>query len=390
MSFIGLHQSDLQKVANICNQISPKKSDIEIFTFTKITVDKTHFSLSAMNANLFFQTTLVSPNSDISDKIEFLIQTDAFANIISLMTDDVVGLEIHLDKSTLVVQGAKTKHTLRINADKVTEFNLPVSNPETTYCAIEVKTSDIIAANKAAALSVGTPKTVYQSEFLHICYDVYQQLNQLNVVSTDRYRITKHVIPATFSHVSENFEQNPIKFLLHPKGLAVLTSSLDLQETVTFQFEQDYAWIRFGASEITLRYGEGKYPDYDRIVPQSFVCNFLVNTNDCLNALKQVYVSARGNLANKSIIMSVQPEQSKIVYSATSPDGFSSESSIDISNYEGVKDNWDQSFNAEYLLSYLNHLSAETFLWEANPGKPSVLSPENQKNTELYLVSGLK
>jgi len=390
MSFIGLNKTDLQKVASICNQISPKRSDIEIFTFMRVVIDGTQMQCAAMNATVFYRTDLVSPNSDISSKTEFLIQTDAFANIINLMTDDVIGLEIHIEKSTLIVQGVKTKHTLRINTQQLAEFTLPESQPDTTYCAVEVKTADLVAANKVAALSVGTPKTVYQPEFLHIAYDVQVQAGQLNVVSTDRYRITKHVVPATISHVSASFEQAPITFLLHPKGLATVSAAVDIQKAITFQFEQDYAWVRFGTSEITLRYGDGKYPDYNRIVPHSFSCNFMVNTTDCLNALKQVYVSARGNVANKSITMNVHPNDNKIVFTATSPDGFSSESAMDITQYEGITETWAQSFNAEYLLGYLNHLSAEAFLWEANPGKPSVLSPENQKNKEFYLVSGLK
>jgi len=53
-------------------------------------------------------------------------------------------------------------------------------------------------------------------------------------------------------------------------------------------------------------------------------------------------------------------------------------------------EDWSQSFNADFLLEYLSSVETENVLWESNPGKPAVLSPEGKKETEFYLVSGLR
>ena len=106
--------------------------------------------------------------------------------------------------------------------------------------------------------------------------------------------------------------------------------------------------------------------------------------------LRQVYLSARSNLANKTVNVEILPKENKIVLSAETEDGNKSESTLTLKNYEGIDDSWKQSFNADYLMDYLNVLQTEEMVWEANPGKPSVLSPIGEKEKQLYLVSGLK
>jgi hypothetical protein len=59
-------------------------------------------------------------------------------------------------------------------------------------------------------------------------------------------------------------------------------------------------------------------------------------------------------------------------------------------NYEGVSEDWTQSFNSDYLIDYIGTIQTDIVLWEANPGKPSVLSPEGQRATKFCLISGLR
>jgi hypothetical protein len=73
-----------------------------------------------------------------------------------------------------------------------------------------------------------------------------------------------------------------------------------------------------------------------------------------------------------------------------SSNGESSESTITLTNYEGISDDWEQPFNSGYLTDYLNTTTTEEILWESNPSKPSILSPKGHKATQMYLVSGLK
>jgi DNA polymerase-3 subunit beta len=212
----------------------------------------------------------------------------------------------------------------------------------------------------------------------------------MSIVSTDRYRVVLKNLEIKIKKTVEGKNTGMHNYLINPKGLQLLNSILEEEEDVILEFEKDLLWIASANKKIAIRYGEGDYPDYNKIIPQSFACSFLLNTKEALSALKQVYISARANVNNKSVKMEVDPENQKIKFLSEAPDGYSSESNCALSNYEGGTEAWSQYFNIDYLIDYLSTLQVESFLWEANPGRPSVLSPENQKSTELYLVSGLQ
>ena len=97
MPFLSLSQKKLQKILNICNQISPKKSDVEIFTFLKIGLSDNKVSFDAVNQNLSFCASLEPANLEFSgDNLEFLIKTDVLSGTVGLIKDENVGLDIDI------------------------------------------------------------------------------------------------------------------------------------------------------------------------------------------------------------------------------------------------------------------------------------------------------
>lgn len=391
MSFVSLDQKSLQRVLTICNQISPKKSDIDIFTYTKIDISKDHVVFSAINQSVYYHVKLKPNNLDIADdSLSFLVKTDLIANSASLILDDQVGLDINLDKLTLLIQGSKTKHTLRIDTASIGDFVTPKENPEDVLARVMVNTQEMLDAVRIAQTSVGNPKSIYQPELLTICLTLKTEDKQMLVVSTDRYRLSKTSLVSNYTDVAESVATEPSNFLTNPRSMGLLAVCLDEEESMQLNFEKDYLWVKSTNSTLTMRYGEGKYPDYEKIVPQSFGCTFVMNTKDALSALKQVYFFARTNIINKNVNVLVDPSTKKVTFTAKTDDGNSSESTVDIDNYEGIEEQWNQSFNADYLIDYIGVIDTDNFLWEANPGKPSVLSPEKEKSNKMCLISGIK
>ncbi len=391
MAFVSLNQKDLQRLLSICSQVSPRNIDVEVFAYTRVRLTKDFVEFTCFNSTLFFRSRLHPTNLDLAeDEMVFLVKTELFASSVNLIHDEMIGLTVDLEKTSLLLQGSSSKHTLRINLDLLENFVTPERQSEKVQVKITVDSGKIVNANKIAQVAVGNPRTVYQPEFLNICYTIDAGQNKLAVVSTDRYRMAKVVLDAEITEVKEELKNNFKNYLLNPKNLSVLSSTIEEQKTVEFTFESDSLWVDLGHHEIAMRYGDGVYPDYDKILPQSFACNFLIDTKETLEALKQVFYLARMNSSNKSMTVQVEPEKKQIIFSAMTGDGYASESSATLLEYDGNKESWSQLFNAEYLLDYINVTTAEKILWEANPSKPSVLSPENQKEKQLYLVSGLK
>lgn len=391
MIFVSLNRSQLLKITGICSVVSPRKSETEIFSFLKVSVSDKNVNFLAINNLGSFSSTINKINSEESaDEISFLIKTEVFHNAISLVNDQLIGLEIDLNNYILTVQGAKAKHSLRINTEQLLEFIKPEPVEPDIQTSIKVDYKEFSSLLKAALISVGQPKNVYEPKFLNVCLTLRLSQNLMNVVSTDRYRLTKSQLPIEVVQSSENQENSVINYLLLPKSVQLILSSQPEASDFQLDFYEEGLIVRFDSSEFFFRYGEGQYPDYNKIIPQTFACNFVVTTKELVNSLKQVYLSARSNTLNKSVQIEVNPEENTLRLSSASQDGYSSESVVQIQNYQGVLSPWKQSFNADYLLDYLNIVEAEEICWESNPQKPSVLSVKDQKEKQLYLVSGLK
>jgi DNA polymerase III subunit beta len=391
MAYVSFNQKDLAKTLANCNMISPRKSEIDLFTYTKFEINKDSATLTSINSVVYFRTGLQFGRTDIKgkDTVEFLVKTDLIANAVGLMGDDMITIEIDLEKHTLVVQGANSKHTLRIDTDGLKDFVIPTRSEEDIKARIKVSTESILEANRVAQTSVGNPKVVYQPEFLHICYTLDKAQNRLTVVSTDRHRMgLTHVQAVYLSYNGE--EDETINHLINPKNLSLIANSVVAETDIEMEFGKDFLTVFVGVNELTMRYGEGKFPDYEKIIPSSFSCSFRVDSKETLQALKQVYFSARTNVINKNVSITVSPQEKKLILISKTDDGNSSESTVSMENYEGVSEDWTQSFNSDYLIDYIGTVQTDIVLWEANPGKPSVLSPEGQRATKFCLISGLR
>ena len=383
---------ELSKELSICNLVSPKKSEIDLFTSTRVQFSVDGLSLTATNGSLYYSVKLKLGNSQlIPNDYLFLVKTDAFANILGLISDEMVEIDVNLDKLTMLIKGTKAKHQLRLSKENAGDFKIPeLSN--SVSVRMRLKTEEMLEANKACLISVGQAKSMYQPEFWNICYTALPKINKLNIVSTDRYRITKNTIDADYLFSSDAvLDSEKVNFLVPPKSLQLLSACAASQDKVEIVMEDNYIFIEIDGKTIISRYGDGKYADYDKIIPVSFGCSFIGKTADFQTAIKQVFWCVRTDL-NRSINMAISPDGAGgiVKFTSKNSDGELAEYSVSIEDYQGDQEPWNQSFNGDYLLDYVSIINTVDFVWESNPGKPSVISPKDQKEKQFYLVTGLR
>lgn len=392
MSFFTLDQKKLQKILTLCNQVSPKKSEVDIFTYLKLTLGESGLILESLNSSNYVKANISIANFKFENgsPVSFLVKTDILASSLALVTDDSVSFEVDLAKHNLLLQGSRSKYNLRVNTENLVDFITPELENKVLNLQAKVATPDFVEAVKNSLIAVGLPKNVYEPQFLNVCFTLDTTNSQLLAVSTDRFRVAKTIVPVSLTSVDTELQSKNTNFLVLPKSLQLLLSVLDGTEFLELDFYAEFLLAKIDQVELLLHYGDGQYPDYEKIIPQSFSCNFLINTKDLFDGLKQSYLFAKNNTINKSVNITVKPTEKQLLLTAKTDDGYSSETVLNLISYEGEQEAWSQAFNADFLLDYVNLVKTENLTWEANPGKPSVLSPEKDKAKQLYLVSGLK
>jgi len=134
------------------------------------------------------------------------------------------------------------------------------------------------------------------------------------------------------------------------------------------------AVFRFGPIELVTKLIDGKFPDYERVIPQAHpkLVNFA--RQPLLAALQRAAILT--NEKFRGVRMVLEDGVLKIVSTNAEQEEALEELEID---YQG--DKLDIGFNVTYLLDVLNNLSSETVDWRFNDGNSSALItlPGNDK-----------
>ncbi len=387
---ITVKYSELQKYLAIASQVSPKKNDLEIITFTKI--DVLENSLKLESSNITFATISHIPLEGVltGEKFSFLIKTDLFFDCITSFSGEMVDLLVDLESHQITIKVNLSKAKLRINTDLVKDWReLKPAEASLHKTDLSIAGADFNHLSKLALIAVGQPKVVLQPEFLNICLNVDPVNQKLAIVSSDRFRLSLNTNPLVLLEkdgISKLTEAT--NFIIPTKVISLVSRVLPDTSSLEISLNTDDAWFKFDNIVIYTQFVDGKYPDYDKIVPQSFSCSLQVDKGEFLKAIKQVYFLSR-NQFNKDITFSVSPAEKTITITSKSDILGESENQISILEIDGNQDEWQQSFNANYFLDYLALIDDSVVTWDANPGKPSVLYGKDNKAKGLYLVCGL-
>jgi DNA polymerase-3 subunit beta len=124
--------------------------------------------------------------------------------------------------------------------------------------------------------------------------------------------------------------------------------------------------FRFGSIELISKLIDGKFPDYERVIPQHHPKLLNLARQPLHAALQRAAILC--NEKFRGVRMVLSEGSLKILSSNAEQEEALEELEID---YSG--DTLDIGFNVTYLLDVLNNLSAETVEWRFNDGNSSAL-----------------
>lgn len=172
-------------------------------------------------------------------------------------------------------------------------------------------------------------------------------------------------------------------FILPKKPANLLRTVLPREDgQVVVSFDSNNAYITMDRFVIVCRLIEGRYPNYNGVIPQDNPYKVIIDRVNFLNALKRVSVFS--NPGNSLIKLNLSVNS--IFISAQDIDFSTSAEETVACIYEGVSMNI--GFKGTYLIEILNNIPSEEVVLElADPSRAGLILPsENEENEDLLML----
>jgi DNA polymerase-3 subunit beta len=176
----------------------------------------------------------------------------------------------------------------------------------------------------------------------------------LRAVATDGHRL---------AHSSTSVEGVTLKHeVIIPRKTVLEMQRLldDSEEPVTIDVAAGQIRFSFGHVELVSKLVEGKFPDFNRVIPTSYTRHFDVSREVLQGSLQRAAILT----TDKFRSVRLQLSQHVLKISSTNAEQEEAQEEIDIDyGHEAL----DVGFNVSYLLDFLANVKAETIRWSIMP-----------------------
>ncbi len=291
---------------------------------------------------------IVTDNIGIEAEGSFTAHGKKLLDIIRILKDDEITLEL-LD-NTLII---KQKHS---------KFKLPTFDP-TSYPAfptindkpqITLDSLSLIQNLKkiSPAIDTNNPKFELNGALINI------KNGATDLVGTDTRRLAIATIPGNNSEELS---------LIVPKKAILEIQKLFLDQIDIF-FDETNLIITNENYYFYTRLINGKFPDYQRIIPATTKHQVTLPKKEMIDAIKMI------TTISQEIKMTLLSDT--IIFNSLSADNVEAKTELELNT--GLNDKFELSFNSKYILDFISQTNKNEFVIEFNePSLPFIVKDDN-------------
>ena len=172
-------------------------------------------------------------------------------------------------------------------------------------------------------------------------------------------------------------------FILPKKPANLLRSVLPREEDdVTITFDDNHAVIKLSKYSMLCRFVEGRYPNYNSVIPVDNPNKVTLDRLNFLNAVKRVSVFSNPS----SNLVKMQLSEDKILITAQDIDYLTAAEETIACQYSGTA--MSIGFKADFLADILNNIpSADVIIELSDPSRAGIIVPvENEVDEEMLTL----
>lgn len=333
--------------------------------------------LRAEGKKLFFSATNLeiainySIPAEVKNDGAITVPAKLITNYVSFLGNMEVEMKVE-DRLTLSMT-SKSSQT-KIKGISPDEFpGIPKIEKEST---IEIPTKVLAEAIDHTIFSAanGGTRPVLSGVYFHVEKDL------LKMVATDSFRLAEKKIKLSKKVAT------PIDCIVPVRTLLELGRILGMKEqdaTVVITISKNQVLFEIGGIELTSRLIEGKFPDYEKIIPRATRTKLKASAGELSLVTKRVSLFAKEN--NNSIKLAATND-GKLQITTDETSIGEEKAEVDVA-MEG--DNNKVALNSQYLLDVLSRLKDEVSIEMDEKLTPIVVKP-TKKDDYLYIIMPLK
>lgn len=259
-------------------------------------------------------------------------------------------------------------------------FSLPIDSADEFPIAQEISAGANVININSSVLAENINRSLFatgQDEIRPVMNGIFFDLSpeSLSIVATDGHKLVRNKILNINNEV-------PASFILPKKPANLLRSMLSKDGgDVSIKFDDRNAEINFGDGMIKCRLIEGRYPNYNSVIPQSNPNQLSVDRAALLSALRRVQPFANGssNLIRFHIENGIlQLDAEDYDFSKTATERMSCE-------YNGMP--MSIGFKGASFIEILSNIDSQDVIIQlADPSRAGVVIPSEQPENQDVLM----
>lgn len=290
----------------------------------------------------------------------------------TLKTFADVPVTVTIDKNSLGIELSAGEGKYKLVGHKSDEF--PQTPTKENVTELNINSSILISAFNKTVFAAGT------DELRPVMSGVFCELtpDETIFVATDAHKLVRYKRIDIKSEYSSNF-------ILPKKPLNQLKNILSYDDVpVKIEYNETNAFFTFENVNLSCRLIEGKYPNYEAVIPTENPNVLSISRNSLLNSIRRVAIYA--NQSTHQVRFKISGKE--LLLSSEDID-FANEAKERLTcNYEG--EDIEIGFNSKFLMEMLNNIECDDIKIEMSaPNRAGIVLPvedDNKKEEILMLV----
>lgn len=364
---VSVLQENLAKGLSIVGRSVPNRPTMQVLGNILLETEEGRLKLAATNLELGITAWI---GAKIEEDGAITVPARTFIDLVNQLSPERVDLDLDVRNQTLKIHcGATNSNIKGIDAN---EFPLIPQAGDDPGVAVPGTTMREMINQVVFSAATDDNRPILTGVYTRITPD------EMIMAAADGYRLSVRKTPLELG------TPQPTDLIIPARTLAELSRIIgDEDEEILISIPQGRNQVIFHLKNVDVASTllDGKFPDYNAIIPKSHSASTVAYTADLLRACKRADIFARdvNNNAKVTITPADSPSAPGMVrLSATSNERGNADAIVD-ATVDGNEQ--EISFNVRYLIDVLNVIKEEQVLLQSNgPTAPGVIKPVGRED----------